>query len=190
MPNDVFQPLHVSDFVDAVKKVMDDGKGHVYNVCGSAQISAERLYQLIHLQENLQERAIRWVNPSCTTLADSSLIRQELGWGDSRNLVEQLQRGEITYERAPAKGRKKKKRAVPTDIRQMAGNLLLFVVFFVLSPLCSSHTMFSQVGWLMIYVILVFILCNICQRARLDLGMLKDEYEDLKAINEEDVRKL
>lgn len=245
VPDDVFQPLHVSDFVDAVKRVMDDGKEHVYNVCGNGQISAERLYQLICGQENLQEQAVRWEAPGHVTLADSSRIRQELGWSEFRNLEEQLQKGEIIYERTRTKGRNRKRWVIPTDIRQMAENLLLFEVFFILSSLCSSHDLFSQVDWLMIYVILISISYNIYQSAlaavlasaaclygqnlsilemttfysyadtvlafmqyislglmvsytastlrqdawsvHLDLDMLKEEYEDLKAINEENV---
>ena len=241
----MFQPLHVSDFVDAIKRVTDGGEQYVYNVCGSDGMSAERLYQLICQQESFPEQDVRWKEPEGVTLADSSRIRQELGWSDVRNLEKQLQRGEITYERAPAKKRNKKTWAIPADIRQMAENLLLFEVFFVLNSICSTHSLFSRIDWLMIYVILISISYNIYQSAlaavlasaaflysqglsiqemtsfyaygnvvlafvqfvslglmvsyttnlfkqdawsvRLDLEMLKEEYEDLKAINEENV---
>lgn len=245
MPDEVFQPLHISDFVDAVKRVIDNGKELVYNVCGSAEISTRRLYQLICRQENIPEQDIHWENPSCVLLADTELIRQELGWSDFRDLEEQMLDGEITYERIPAKAHDKKKRAVPAGIRQLAENLLIFAVFFALSSLCSSHNLFSRIDWLMIYVILISITYNIYQSAlaavlasaaylygqnlsipelgtfyvyadivlavmefvflglivsyttnmlredtrnvRLDLEMLKEEYEDLKAVNEENV---
>lgn len=245
MPADEFQPLHVSDFVDAVKRVMDAGTHHVYNVCGSGRISAKRLYQLVCEQEKIQERAVQWEDPECVTMADSGRIRQELGWSDFRNLEEQMQGGEITYELAPAEGGDKKKGIIPTAIRQLLENLLLFAVFFALSLLCGSHSLFSQIDWLMIYVILISVSYNIYQSAlaavlasaaylygqnlnilglntfysyadsvlavmefvflglvvsytanmlreenrnvRLDLEMLKEEYEDLKAVNEENV---
>ena len=241
----VFQPLHVSDFVDAVKRVMDAGKNYVYNVCGSAELSAERLYRLVCQQENLQEQAVRWEEPGCVTLADSSRIRRKLGWSAFRNLEEQLQGGEILFERAPAERRNTKKRIIPAGIRQLIENLLIFAVFFALRSLCGSHNLFSQIDWLMIYVILISISYNIYQSAlaailasaaylygqtlripdlntfyfygdsvlavmefvflglmvsytanmlreenrsvRLDLEMLKEEYDDLKAINEENV---
>lgn len=245
IPADVFQPLHVSDFVDAIKRVMDVGTHYIYNVCGSRQISAKRLYQLVCQQEKIQERAVRWEDPGCVTLADSDRIRQELGWSDFRNLEEQMLGGEIIYERTPAEGRDKKKRIIPTVIRQLVENLLLFAIFFALSHLCSSHSLFSKIDWLMIYVILISVAYNIYQSALaavlasaaylygqnlsvlglntfysyadsvmavmefvflglvvsytanmlreenrsvcLDLEMLKEEYEDLKAINEENV---
>lgn len=241
----IFQPLHVSDFVDAVKRVADGGAQYIYNVCGSSEISSERLYQLVCWRQDLQVPDVRWDAPDCTTLADSSQIRQELGWSDFRNLEEQLKKGEISYTRVKAKGRNKKKWALPTDIRQMVENLVLFEVFLFLYTFFASNNVFSQVNWMMIYVILISVSYNIYQSAlaailatgaylyvqdlslfemtsfysyagvvvafvqfvslgllvsyttnvlkqdawslRLDLDMLKEEHEDLEAINDENV---
>lgn len=55
MSNNVFQPLHVSDFVDAVKRVLDAGNQYVYNVCGSAEVSQKCLYQMVCQHEKLSE---------------------------------------------------------------------------------------------------------------------------------------
>lgn len=246
IPDDLFQPLHVSDFVDAVKRVAEAGTGDVYNVCGDTALSARRLYQLAFLQTGLPERTVLWEEPCCASLADSSLIRQELGWHNFRELEEQLQKGEILYEQGPAEKRRRKKNwTVPAEIRQTAENFLLFEVFFLLNSLCASHSLFSQINWLMVYVILIAISYNIYQSAlsavlasaaylysrnlnilaittfhsyanavlafvqfvslgvtvsyvtnalrqdawslRLDLEMLRGEYEDLKVINEENV---
>lgn len=245
MTANVFQPLHVSDFVDAIKRAASAGEQYIYNVCGSAELSAERLFQLVCWQQDLQTPMVRWEEPGSVTLADSELIRQELGWSDFRSLEAQLKQGEITYERAKAKGRAKKKWSIPTDIRQTVENIVLFEVFYLLTSLCGSNTMFSQINWLMVYVILIAVTYNIYQSAlaavlasgaylysrglsllemssfytytdtvmafmqfislgllvsyttstlrqevwstRLDLDMLKEEYEDLKAVNEENV---
>ena len=244
MPNHVFQPLHVSDFADAVKRVAYGGSRYVYNVCGSAEISGKRLYQLACRHEKLSEQDIRWEDSGCGALADSGRIRKELGWSDFRNLEEQMQGGEITFERSSAQ-KNKKKRIFPKGIRQLAENLLIFAVFFFLNSLCSTHSLFSRIDWLMIYVILISVSYNIYQSTfaavlagaaclygrhlgiqelttfysyadsvlavmeflflglvvsytadmlredagsvRLELKMLKEEYEDLKAVNEENV---
>ena len=93
MSNDMFQPLHVSDFVDAVKRVLNAGEQDVYNVCGSAEISAEQLYQLVCQREKREVQALRWEASGCVTLADSGRIREELGWREFRNLEEQLRGG-------------------------------------------------------------------------------------------------
>lgn len=195
--------------------------------------------------EKIQEWVVRWEDPCCVTMADSSQIRQELGWSDFRNIEEQMLEGEIKYERTPAEDRNKKKRMLPVWIRQLVENFLLFAVFFNLNQLCNSHNLFSQIDWLIIYVILISISYNIYQSAlaallasaaylygqnmnvlelntfysyansvlvimefiflglmvsytanmlreekrsvRLDLEMLQEEYEDLKAVNEENV---
>lgn len=245
MTDDVFQPLYVSDFVDAIKRVADAGTHPVYNVCGNNQLSAKRLYQLVCRQEKLPETDVQWEEAACITLADSELIRQELKWSDFRNLEEQLLAGDITYERTPLNEKNKKKGIIPKPVRQSVENILLFAVFFALSRLCSSHPLFSQIDWMLIYVILVSVTYSIYQSAfaallasgaylysqnfnveqlgtfysyadnvlavmefvflglvvsytinmlreekrsiRLDLGMLRDEYEDLKAVNEENV---
>lgn len=244
MIDDVFQPLHVSDLVDAVKRVSDSGSHAVYNVCGSGSISSKRLHQLICEQEKLPEMDIQWEAPAGVTLADSGLIRQELKWRDIRNLEEQMKAGEITYERAQTENKSKKK-IIPKPVRQTMENILLFVIFFVLSRICSSHVLFSQIDWMLIYVILISVSYNIYQSAfaavlasgaylysqnlnlmeigrfytyadnvlaivefvflglvvsytvnrlreenrsvSLDLEMLQKEYEDLKAVNDENV---
>lgn len=246
LPASVFQPLHVADFVDAIKRVIDSGKHYVYNVCGSAELAAETLWQLVCRQEKLQDAAgVGWETSGCAALADNSRIKQELGWSDFHSLEEQLQKGEIVYERLPEDKRKRKKWKVPTVVRQLAENFLLFALFFALDAFCSSHSLFSKIDWLMIYVILISISYNIYQSAlaallasfaylygqnlsimglgsfysfadvvlelmkylflglmvsystnllrqevwslRLDLNMLKEEHEDLKAINKENI---
>ena len=245
MTDHVFQPLHVSDFVDAVNRVTGGETQYIYNVCGSGELSAKRLYQLACWRQDIQEPAVRWEDPGFISLADSGRIRRELGWSDFRNLEEQLRKGEISYTRVKAKGRNKKKWSIPTDVRQIAENLLLFEVFMLLHSLCASSSVFSHVNWLMVYVILISVSYNIYQSAlaailasaaylysqglsifqmtefyayadlvlafvqfislgllvsyttgvlkqdawslRLDLDMLKEEYEDLKAVNDENV---
>ena len=86
MTDHIFQPLHVSDFVDAIKRVADGGTQDVYNVCGSSEISAKHLYQLACWQQDLEEPSVRWEEPGSVTIASSGLIRQELGWSERRNL--------------------------------------------------------------------------------------------------------
>ena len=52
----IYQPVHVSDVADAVKRVIDMGKGAIYNVSSSEQVKASELLQLIGIT---QERQIR-----------------------------------------------------------------------------------------------------------------------------------
>ncbi len=245
MVADVFQPLHVSDLADAVKRVVDDGKPGVYNVCGSVELSAQRLYDLACQQLDLYEDDIQWEEPTVITLADSGRIRRDLGWNDFRNLEDQLQKGEVSFAYAPKEGNAKKKQGIPKVVRQVIENLLIFAAFFALELLCGPHELFSQINWLMIYVILIAVSYNVYQSAlaaglasiaylvtqnlnvvepntfysyagsvlvivefvflglvvsyttnmlrehlrssELDLDLLQDEYDDLKAVNDENV---
>ena len=163
MPDCQYQPVHVLDLADAVKRVSDSGRQPVYNVCGSARTSAKRLYRLICRQEGIQERAVRWEAPACAALADSGLIRQELGWSSFRDLETQIRGGEIKFERLPVQGKGKMSRAFPAGIRKLLENLLIFAAFFALYTLCGSHSLFSQIDWLTIYVILISIAYGIYQ---------------------------
>lgn len=142
MKAEVFQPLHVSDLVDAVKRAADGGRQPVYNVCGSAEVPAKRLYELVCRQEGISGQDVRWEAPACTALADSSRIRKELGRRDFRDLEEQLREGRLPYKRAPAETRKKKKRGIPAGIRQLAENLFLFALFFAINSLCAPTACF------------------------------------------------
>lgn len=165
MVDELFQPLHVLDFVDAIKRVIDAGDECVYNVCGDEELFAKRLNQLICHEEKIQGHTVYWEKPDCITLGDDSRIRQELGWSPFRSLERQLQGGEITYKRAPGKHQREKKRIIPTPVRQLVENVLLFAVFLALDYLCGSHELFSQINWMMIYVILISIAYNIYQSA-------------------------
>lgn len=243
--NVVFLPLHVSDFVDAVKRVMESGKEQIYNVCASTAISAESLNKLICHQENFPRQDVLWEEAENTTLADNTRIKQELGWNDIRNLEGQLCGGEITYKKSTVKNEEKKNWTIPTRIRQTIENMLIFGVFFALHSRCSSNALFAQIDWLMIYVILASVAYNAYQSilasvlasiaylysrnmsvlemnnfysyaggvlaiaefvsmglivsytisifrekilsVDLDLKMLKEEHEELKVINEENV---
>lgn len=242
---DVFQPLHVADLADAVKRVLNAGGQSVYNVSGSTELSARRLHELICREEALSEHPVQWERAAGFVLADSTLIRQELGWGDMRNLEKQLQAGEISFERIPVSAQREKKRILPKAVRQLIENFLIFAVFFALDYFSGSQNLLAQVNWMMIYVILVSLSYNIYQsalaavlasaaylftrnvgiadlgtfqlyagsvlhimefvflglmvsytvnslreevrRLRRDQSLLEEEYEDLKAINSENV---
>lgn len=243
--NDIYQPVHVSDFVDAVKKAMDSDKQQIYNVCGSVRISAKRLNALICRHEKIPEQNISWDEKNSIPLADNSKTKEDLGWNDIRNLDDQLLKGEIEYKRTTEKAKQKKKLAIPAGIRQVAENLLIFMLFSALNYFFYSHNIFSKVDWLIVYIILISVGYNTYHSVlaailascaylfmqhlsilemnnfysyassmltimeyiflglvvsytittlkeetyemRLNLEMLKGEYDDLKAINNENV---
>lgn len=165
LPDDTLQPLHVADFVDAVKRVMDSGKTGAYNVSGSFGLSRKHLYALIERQTGIAAQGIRWEeNPQGGT-ADNSLIKKELEWTDFRRLEEQFSTGEISFERKEKESRKKRKGPIPSNVRRTLENLAVFTVFFLIYYISAAHSLFSQIDWLTIYVILISVFMGIRQSA-------------------------
>jgi len=162
--DDMLLPLHVSDFTDAIKRVIDSGKQGIYNASGSFAISRSRVYQLAAQTQGASEE-ISWEKPKADILADNGKIKRELEWTDFKELERQLLHREISFEKA--KGRKKKRAnaKIPTGLRRLIENLLVFAVFFSIFFVCHSHKLFSQIDWLMIYVILVSLFMGIRQSA-------------------------
>lgn len=165
MVADVLQPLDVSDLADAVKRVIDGEGSSVYNVCGSAQTSARRLYQQVCQREGVSEQDIAWDSPASVVVADSSRIRSELGWSDFHNLEDQLKTGELVREFPSSRKKGRRGPLVPKVVRQLLENLLVFAVFFALNFLCQSNDVFSHIDWLLIYVILISLFYNVYQSA-------------------------
>lgn len=161
-----YQPLHVSDLTDAVKRVID-GSGHrIYNVTGNTEMSAERLHQLALQQVGAPAYKVQWDAPAQVALADSSRIRQELGWRAFRDLDRQLQeQGTITFESDAAGKQEGGRRALSKKARQLITNLVLFAVFFGLCAASWSSVPFSQIDWLTIYVVVVAVFCDVAQSA-------------------------
>lgn len=178
--DDSLQPLHVADFVDGIKRIMDSGKSDVYNIAGSYTISRNHLYGSIkkeHGRENRKEsgkesgkKNIKEHNRKHTegekgTFADNSLIKKELEWTDFRKLEDQLAAGEITFVRKKEKGRKRKASRLPVSLRRTVENALVFACFFAACYMSTSHSLFSQIDWLTIYVILISVFMGIRQSA-------------------------
>lgn len=243
--DDILQPLHVADFVDAVKRVMDSGKSGIYNASGSFVISRSRLYELIGKQQGINIQGTQWEESQRKTLADNTLIKKELEWTDFRKLEEQFSKDEIAFYKEKAEKKKREKNKIPVVIRRTLENVVVFATFFAVYYISSFHNLFSQIDWLTIYIILISVFLGIRQSAlavilasaaylfvqdlnifemtnfysyagtvlkimefvflglvvsytadmlredlrdaRRELAILRDEYEELKKINEENV---
>lgn len=162
--NEVLQPLHVSDFTDAIKRVLDSGKQGIYNVTGSFEISRSRVYELAAQMQG-ETALVSWEEAEDTILADSGKIKRELEWTDFKEITQQFLHREISYEKEQRKRKKKANAKLPAELRRFMENLLIFVVFFSIFFVCHSHKLFSQIDWLMIYVILVSLFMGIRQSA-------------------------
>lgn len=165
LSDDILQPLHVADFTDAIKRIIDSEKSGVYNASGSFVISGSRLYELIGKQQGTDVQGIQWEEARKKTLADNSLLKKELEWTDFRKLEEQFARGEITFHKEKAKKKRREKSKVPAAVRRTLENVVVFAAFFAVYYMSSFHNLFSQIDWLTIYVILISVFLGIRQSA-------------------------
>lgn len=163
LSDELFYPLHVADLVDAVKRVMDYGRQPVYNVTGSFGMSRRRLYELVSQRLGVEER-FSWIEAKEPQSVDSSLIKKELEWTDFRKLEDLLLRGEVTYEKKQERTRTKKADwKAGSAVRRTLENIVVFAVFLALYFLCSSHSLFAQINWMTIYVIVISLFMGIRQ---------------------------
>lgn len=160
--NHVYQPLHVSDLAEAIVKVLNSKSGQLYNVCGSKEVSAERLYHLLCDNEKIQEASIQWEKPGIDTLASDDKIRKELGWDNNHTLEGDIKDGKVDFKRAK-KEQKEKKPVFPTPVRKVLEVIVLFLVFFGITFLCTSNAVLATVDWLLIYVILVALFYTVAE---------------------------
>lgn len=163
LTDDLIYPLHVADLVDAVKRVMDYGRQPVYNVAGSFGMSRRHLYELIGQKLGVEVRA-SWSSADKTQSVDSSLIKKELEWTDFRKLEDLFRRDGIQYQKRQDKDRtgRSRKRA-GSAVRRSLENIVVFAVFLGLYAVCGSHSLFSQIDWMTIYIILISLFMGIRQ---------------------------
>ena len=165
IPDDILQPLHVADFTDAVKRIVDSGKSGIYNASGSFVISRSSLYGLIGKQLETDVQEIQWEEPRRKTLVDNTLIKKELEWTDFRKIEEQFARNEIAFHKEKVKKKKREKNKIPVAVRRTLENIVVFAAFFAVYYISSFHNLFSQIDWLTIYVILISVFLGIRQSA-------------------------
>lgn len=163
--NDTLQPLHVSDLVDALKRIMDFQKTQIYNVTGSYEISRQRIYKLIEKVQWVPAKGIYWAGAPKSTYVKNDLAKKELEWTDFRNIEDQFANNEILFEKEKTTGKRERKGKLPAALRRTLENTAIFALFFSVCCISASHNLFSQIDYLTIYVILISVFFGIRQSA-------------------------
>ncbi|MBQ4529713.1 MAG: NAD(P)-dependent oxidoreductase [Lachnospiraceae bacterium] len=157
MVEQILQPVHVSDVADAIKRVVDMGKSAVYNVASSEQCKKSDILKLICKLEG-KEPEIKVKESSNKKLSvDNSKIKKEQEWIDFWQLDKMLQEKNIVFQKPQEKIERKKikKGGMKSGIRRTIENLVVFLVFGFIYFLTQNHTLFSQVDWLLIYIVVI-----------------------------------
>lgn len=161
----LLQPLHVSDLADAVKRVMDAGRQSVYNAAGSFTISAKELYELIENKLGVKMPQGGEAVVHKQVLAENDRLKRELEWTDFKQLKDSFAENRIVYEKKMTRQKKKKQFRMPIGLRRTIENLVVFGAFFAMDLLCETHALFSQMNWMLLYVVLVSLFLGIRQSA-------------------------
>lgn len=161
----LLQPLHVSDLADAVKRVMDAGRQSVYNAAGSFTISAKELYELIENKLGVKMPQGGEAAVHKQVLAENDRLKRELEWTDFKQLKDSFAENRIVYEKKMTKQKEKKQFRMPIGLRRTIENLVVFAAFFAMDLLCETHALFSQMNWMLLYVVLVSLFLGIRQSA-------------------------
>lgn len=160
------QPVHVLDVADAVVRVMETGQTSVYNVCSSEPIKrSEILYDIGEAQGKNPEIIIKEPEKK-NPYIDNSKIKKEQEWTDFWQLGERLKEKHIVFH-TPQKETEKKKTTgnIKMSIRQTVETMVLFLIFCLCYIFSQKHSLFSQVDWLLIYVVLISLCYGVKQGA-------------------------
>ncbi len=164
-PNAALQPLHVSDFVDAIKRVIDAGCQQVYNVAGSFTVTEQVLSECLADKLGVKCPQGKGALEQNSVLIDNTRLKKELEWTDFKQLTEIVHKDRLVYKKGDTNQQAKKEHRIPTGLRRTFENLVVFAAFYAVDLVCEPHTLFSQINWLLLYVVLVSLFLGIRQSA-------------------------
>lgn len=151
------QPVHVSDVADAVIRVLDNGRTAIYNVSNSNTITKTEIIQKM-LEKTNREVQVTTIEPAPDNpYIVNDKIKKELEWTDFWSLKEMLQNNSISFisSQESFNGKKKKGTVIKSGVRRTIENIVLCLIFFIVFQLTQNHHLFSQVDWLLMYVVII-----------------------------------
>lgn len=156
------QPIHILDVADAVKRVMVLSESPIYNVCSSSLMKKSVILEFLGSEKkyNIQEN-----HEVVNRKISNDRIKKEQEWVDFWSLEtliknDKIQVVEKTHEEMKKNGKKSK---MKTEIRKVVENIIIFMIFTTIYILSKNHSLFSQVNWLLIYIMIISITYNIRQ---------------------------
>ncbi len=148
------QPLYADDLADAVHRVITGAKDPVYNVASHKAYTMGQVTAL--LQDNTAE-----IQPADAVI-DCAKIKKSLEWTDMADF-EQLIRSKAVTVSSPVETDPKKKKSskgegthkVGTVVRRVLDNAVAAAFFIMLQVLLQNNSLFSQIDFLLIYVVVI-----------------------------------
>lgn len=156
-----YNPLHVNDLVDAVKRALDSPEEGTFLVAGSAVLTRNQIRNLIDGRREGEETGTTEV---AEVRFDTKKIKKALEWCDFKNLEELLQEGKIVYLGEHVVNEERRKRII-TPLRRTVENVVVFAFFALLQYFLRDHGLFSRIDWRLIYVVLISLSMGVRQSA-------------------------
>ena len=91
-------------------------------------------------------------------------LKKELEWTDFKKLTAFFENRQLAYQEHQAK-KQEKKGGIPAGVRRVGENVVVFAIFLALYLLTSSHSLFSQINWMLVYVVLISLFYGLRQSA-------------------------
>lgn len=157
MEEQLLQPVHVSDVADAVVRVLDGESHSIYNICSSKQIAKSEIVKLM-AKELCPQTPIKIIETNEEVpLVSNIKIKEEKEWVEFWAWERMADEKQFSYSYVQEETGKKlqKKSSLKSGVRKTIENIVIFAVFCLAYFLTRDHSLFAQVDWLLIYVVVV-----------------------------------
>ncbi len=161
----MLHPIYVSDVADAIKRVVEGKKSAIYNVCSSFSVKKSELIRMIAKMQGREVKVSILEETLTDNVIDNSKIKKELEWTDFWQLAKMLEDKSITIQSYRKKETESKKSGLPKKARRTLENIVLFLAFGALYVFTMNHSLFSQVNWILIYILVVSLFYGVRQGA-------------------------
>jgi hypothetical protein len=155
LTHNVMQPIHIKDVAIAISRMVEEERGNLtLNLCGSKGFVQKSTDINGHIS-------------SCEIQYSNDEIKKMISWTDynefhpgdriNENLDKKI---DSKYKK---KNRKNKEKGSKVFLRQLAENLVLFVLFFIPQMLLNDHSLFSRIHWMLIYIVVISLYSGMIQ---------------------------
>ena len=153
----LLQPIHVTDVADAVVRVLENEKTEIYNVSSSNAVNKTEIVEKL-LEKNNQKVRVKVIKPKQNNpYIANDKIKKELEWTEFRSFMEMLCNNRISFvlSKESLNEKKKKRNVIKNGLRKTIENIVLCLIFAFIFLLTRNHSLFSQVDWLLIYLVII-----------------------------------
>lgn len=152
------QPVHVSDVADAVVRVLGVNDHCTnYTICGTERIAKSDIVRMM-AQELCPDVSIEITETNVEEpVISNAEIKKEKEWVELWPWKRMVDEKQFTYSYIQKNNNEKAKdqNVFKSVVRKTIENIVIFAAFCLAFFLTKDHSLFSQVDWLLIYVVVV-----------------------------------